>query len=65
MVDCRFNQLTTGRGTVKSTLLKGLTLVAFLTLVGCTTYGNAPSEIEKRFYKECQPNPPQVPCGYH
>ena len=51
---------------MKSTLLRGFTLVAFLALVGCTTYGNAPSEIEKRFYKECQPTPPQSPpCGYH
>lgn len=50
---------------MKSNVLRALPLIAFvITLSGCDTY-NRPSAIEKAFYKECAPEPPQVPCGRH
>ena len=53
----------TGRTTVKSALLlKASSLAVLIALAGCATSGT-PSEVEKRFYKECAMNPPQAPCG--
>ena len=50
---------------MRSTLLRALPLAALFALVGCTTYGTAPSEIERSFYKECAMTPPQAPCGHY
>ena len=51
---------------MKSRILRGLSLAAFIMLVGCQS-ANAPyrpSEIEKKFYKECATNPVEPPCGH-
>ena len=53
---------------MKSSLFRAFTLGAFIMLVGCSSTGSVynPSEIEKKYYKECNPTPPQVPpCGNH
>src|SRR6476661_4370922 len=50
------HRLRTGRSTMKSAVIKVLSVAALLTLTGCATYGGAPSEIDKRFYKECAMN---------
>ena len=53
---------------MKSSLLKALSLTAFIMLVGCETTGSGPykpSEIEAKFYKECAANPTQPPCGHY
>ena len=47
---------------MSSGLLKALSLVALFALAGCETY---PSQVEKRFYKECAMTPPQAPCGHY
>jgi len=57
-----------GGRAMKSRLLRGLSLAAFIALVGCQTAQNGqynPSEIEKKFYKECAMNPAQPPCGHY
>ncbi|HEX6783544.1 MAG TPA: hypothetical protein VF098_02665 [Sphingomicrobium sp.] len=51
---------------MKSRFLRGLSLAAFVFLVGCQSTGSVyrPSEIEKKFYKECAANPVEPPCGH-
>lgn len=50
---------------MKSKVLTALALASFITLVGCETTGGRASEVEKRFYKECNPTPEQPPCGHY
>ena len=48
-----------------SRLVKALSLAVLISLVGCTTSGT-PSEMDQRFYKGCQTNPPADPtCGHY